>query len=153
MTEWEHSLERVEYAYRQLVDADPTGLDVRPSSVPMAGGVYLISEGDTPLYVGRTRNLQRRLRDHLSTSVIKAALAVRIARTEADLPANHKPERSALQLYRTSDRFRAEFDDARRRIGTMQARYVLVEDDVDQTLLEICAAVELNTPYNSFRTT
>ena len=113
----------------------------------------MIVEQDSAIYVGRTRDLRRRLNDHLSSSVSKAALAVRMARCDTGLHANYKKERSAGHLIETHEGFRAAFNCATERIGAMHVRYVVEEDDIRQALLEIYAAVQLETPYNSFRTT
>ena len=64
----------------------------------------------------------------------------------------YKREHSAPHLYKT-DEVRAAFDSATERISAMRVQYVVEEDDVRQALLEIYAAVQLDTPYNSFRTT
>ena len=152
-------------AFRRLVGMDPFRVDERPSPVPVGtAGVYVLSEPDRPLYVGRTRNLRNRLSGHCSSSVNRATLAVKMARIGADRDANYKGDRSAKYLYENDLNFRAEFDKARQRIGAMQVRYVAERDDVGQALLEIYAAVELDTllrvgseagrsgGYNSFRT-
>ena len=92
-----------------------------------------------------TRNLRKRLNGHCSSSVNRATLAVKMARIGADRDANYKSERSAKDLYENDLNFRAEFDKARERISATQVRYVAEHDDVRQALLEIYAAVELDT--------
>lgn len=75
-----------------------------------------------------------------------------MARLNSHLPANYRRNRSAVYLLEHNSRFRAEFDKARERISALQVRYVREDDDVRQALLEIYAAIRLDTPYNSFRT-
>lgn len=143
----------IEPAFRQLCDMDPFRLDQYPSPVPTGlAGVYSLSEADRPLYVGRTRNLRSRLSAHRSSSVRRATLAVKMARLSSDLPATYKRNRSAVYLYEHDPLFRAEFDKARKRISALQVRYVHEHNDVLQALLEIYAAIRLDTCYNSFRT-
>ena len=119
----------------------------------LLAGVYSLSEADRPLYVGRTRNLHNRLSAHRSSSVRRATLAVKMARLHSGLHANYKRNRSAVYLHEHDPLFRAEFNKARERISALQVRYVREHDDVRQALLEIYAAIRLDTiRYNSFRT-
>src|SRR3954447_11678789 len=55
------------------------------NGIPAKPGVYLFREGVNPIYVGQTRNLRTRLRQHtsLSSRENQAALAWRIALKEA----------------------------------------------------------------------
>ena len=146
-------IRKIEQAFRQLRDTDPFRIDQYPSPVPTLAGVYSLSEADRPLYVGRTRNLRNRLIAHRSSSVRTATLAVKMARLHSDLAANYKRNRSAVYLHEHNSRFRTEFDKARERISALQVRYVREPDDVRQALLEIYAAIRLDTiRYNSFRT-
>ena len=146
-------LEIVEASFRRLVARALVRMDEHRSTTPKRAGVYVIVERDRAIYVGRTRDLRRRLNDHLSSSVSKAALAVRMARDDTGLRASYKKEHSARHLFKTDEAFRAAFNSATERISAMHVLYVIEEDDVRQALLEIYAAVQLNTPYNSFRTT
>ena len=157
------AIRTIEPAFRQLRDMDPFRIDQYPSPVPpRLAGVYSLSEADRPLYVGRTRNLRNRLSAHRSSSVRRATLAVKMARLHSHLPANYKRNRSAVYLHKHDLRFRAEFDKARERISALQVRYVREHDDVRQALLEIYAAIQLDTVainstlddsrYNSFST-
>ena len=73
-----------------------TQVDGKPvadhDSVPEAPGVYFFSEGVNPIYVGQSRHLRRRLRQHTSPSSREnqAALAWQIALTS-------RPRRTATQ--------------------------------------------------------
>ncbi|MXW17009.1 MAG: GIY-YIG nuclease family protein [Gemmatimonadetes bacterium] len=145
-------LEIVEASFRRLMNRPLVRMDEHRSKTRKEAGVYVIVERDRAMYVGRSRDLRRRLNDHLSSSISKAALAVRMARADTRLRANYKGERSARHLFDTNETFRASFNSATERIGAMHVRWVLEEDDVRQALLEIYAAVELETPFNSFRT-
>ena len=82
----------------------------------------------------------------------RATLTVKMARIAAGKGTNYKTDRKAKTLYDEDSTFRTEFDKARARIRAMQVRYVKEDDDVRQALLEIYAAVKLDTIYNSFKT-
>lgn len=123
-------LEVVEASFRRLVAQPLVRMDQHRSTTPKRGGVYVIVEQDCAIYVGRTRHLRRRLNDHLSSAVSKAALAVRMARCRTGLSANYKKERSAPHLLETNEEFRRAFYSATERIRAMHVRYVIEEDDV-----------------------
>ena len=166
MNAFASTIKNIEPGYLRLVEMDrPFRVDKRPSPLPAKlAAVYLLHGADRPLYVGRTRDLRRRLSDHISSLVSKATLAVRMARIEAGKGTNYKSNRSAKYLYANDLTFKTEFDKARACISSMQVRYVCECNDVRQALLEIYAAVELDTllreglnagrsgGYNSFRT-
>ena len=147
--------------YNQLVNSDSTfRVDQVPSSAPEVAGVYVLSERGSAVYVGRTGNLRKRLADHRSSSVMRATLAVKMARVKAKKPATYRPGSGAKHLFENCSTFRAEFEAAMKRVRTMQVRYFVVPEDEDdgvrQALLEIYAAVELPTlerdgGYNDFK--
>lgn len=102
---------------------------------PTEPGVYAFFIEDHPCYVGRTKDLSQRIRQHRGGHGPSGHLAVIIA------------EHDGISL-----------DEARQRVKAMKVRWVVVpeEDDhgVRQALLELYAAVELPTlgRYNSFMT-
>ena len=159
------TIHSIEPAFRRLVEMNPFRLDQVPSPVPAGRpGVYLLSESDRPVYVGRTRDVRGRLSDHRSSAVTRATLTVKMARIAANRPPTYTPGNSAKHLYRHDLTFRTRFDEARARICAMEVRWVDETDDVRQAMLEIYAAVELDSilregpeagrvgGYNSFRT-
>ena len=165
MSDFASAVDGIQPTFQRLVEMDPFRLDEAPSPVPDAQpGVYLLSESGRPLYVGRTRDVRGRLSDHRSSAVTRATLAVKMARIAANRPATYTPGNSARHLYSHDPTFRTRFDEARARICAMQVRWVDETDDVRQALLEIYAAVDLDTilregpeagrvgGYNSFRT-
>lgn len=108
--------------------------------------------------------MRGRLSDHGSSAVTPATLAVKMARIATNRPATYTPGNSARHLYSHDPTFRTRFDEARERIRAMEVRWVDETDDVRQAMLEIYAAVNLDTilregpeagrvgGYNSFRT-
>ena len=114
--------------------------------------VYLLSEDGRPIYVGRTRTLRRRLRQHVSTTSGRdsATFAFRLAKVDA--------ARAGVAVKRTRKTLEADanfqqfFDAAKGRVAAMDVRYIVVDDPVEQALLEVYAAESLATPYNTFET-
>lgn len=55
------------------------------TQVPTKPGIYFLSEGDKAIYVGQTRNLRTRLRQHAAhhSTRMSATLAFLIAKVEA----------------------------------------------------------------------
>lgn len=124
------------------------------SPLPSAPGVYLFSEGHRALYVGQTRKLRLRMRNHRNASSDhnQASFAFLLARSlvvEQDRVFNL--ERTRAQL-RDDPVFAAAFDRAKTMVRLMALRFVTIENAVLRTLFEVYAAVALGTPHNSFET-
>ena len=124
-----------------------------PPSVSGAG-VYLLSDSGIDLYVGRTRNLRRRIQQHIRTGSggEVAPFAFRLAReATGHVTASYQSKSSRADLMNQSE-FAAAFDDAKKRIHSMTVRTIVIEDDLTQCLFEIYAATVLATRHNTFRT-
>jgi predicted GIY-YIG superfamily endonuclease len=117
--------------------------------------IYLFSEGQKHLYVGRTRHLRQRLRQHCipASQHNQAVFAFRIARevTGKLLATYNAAEGSRLAL-QADPAFSVAFSDAKARVRKMDLRFVEELDPTRQALLEIYASVVLKTPYNDFNT-
>jgi hypothetical protein len=125
----------------------------RHSNIPAAPGIYLFSEGPTPLYVGNTRNLRQRLRQDTgeNSGENEAALAWRIALKDA--------QKRKLAIKGTRKEIEADaafaevFRDARQRVAAMDVRFIEIDDAMTRTILEVYAAQALGTDeFNSFET-
>ncbi|MGN6151107.1 MAG: GIY-YIG nuclease family protein [Lysobacteraceae bacterium] len=137
------------------------GLLMSPAMSPAAlspsvsgPGVYLLSDRGIDLYVGRTRNLRRRIQQHVAAGSGErvAAFAFRLAReATGHVTASYRRELSRVELMNQSE-FAAALNDAKKRIHSMTVRTVRIEDDLTQCLFEIYAATVLSTRHNSFRT-
>ena len=147
---FEQYLHAVHQAYSELMSA-PLGPALEQPDIPTTGGIYVFYELGQPVYVGRTRNLRRRLRQHShrGSTHYSASFAFLIARRQADLP---KVPRMTRQ--QVAEQLDSLFSLCRQRVGCMQVRWVREEDPVIQSLLEVYAAVTLRTTehYNSFQT-
>lgn len=147
---FEQYLGAVRQAYHELMSA-PLGPASEQPDVPTTGGIYVFYEQGQPIYVGRTRNLRRRLRQHShpGSTHYSASFAFLIARRQAALP--EFPKKTRQQVAELLDSL---FSLCRQRVSYMQVRWVRAEDPVIQSLLEVYAAVMLRTTehYNSFQT-
>lgn len=119
-------------------------------------GVYMLTEADRHLYVGRSNRIRRRISNHCSASATEnmAVFAFRMAReATGNLKAVYRKgsggTRKELML---NPVFVRNFALAKERICAMQVRFVEEDDPVRQALLEVYVAVVLETPYNDFDT-
>ena len=143
----------LEPSFQRLIAMPPVTPRTMPTTMPKAG-IYLLSEGDVHLYVGRTRDIRRRIGGHYKSGATHrgAAFAFRLAReATGKCAASYKPEGSRAALMLDPD-FREAFVQAKRRISRMDLRYVDEPDPTRQAVLEIYVAVSLSTPYNDFDT-
>lgn len=117
------------------------------------GGVYLFSEGESHLYVGRSkRQLNKRLRGHIRKSAKDSPLAFKLAReatgrTEISYTGDYIREKLLNDPV-----FSSAYQNAKERIQKMIIRWVHEPDPTKQALLEIYVSVVLDTPYNDFDT-
>jgi len=115
-------------------------------------GVYVFYENKKPVYVGRTRNLKRRLQEHEKqySTHYSATLALKMAKIDAkNLGINL--QLSSKDLVKNSQ-FLQLFNDAKDRISNMKIKTIQITDPVEQTLFEVYAALELKTSYNEWET-
>ena len=138
----------------------------RAEPPPRTHGVYLFTERDGHLYVGRTGKTERsvragkasasgfraRLAGHcrpgsgLSSATFAIRLALDQARNEGDAITRRLP--TLLE----DPSFGPLFIAAKQRITAMEFRVVEIEDDRESAVFEVYAAYMLKTPYNSFAT-
>jgi hypothetical protein len=146
-------MSRVHELYSKLVSMQP----VARTSVPRdrkVRGVYLFSEGDEHFYVGRTNNLRQRLGNHCNDSSQhnQAVFAFKLARHRTGfIKAQYAGEGRRAMLVE-GEEFLEAFRDSKARVRKMELRYVEVEDQLTQALLEIYVASVLKTPFNDFDT-
>ena len=141
-------------SYECLTTMQPVKIAAMPSDAP-SECIYLFSENDRSLYVGRTRKLRQRLRQHSIPSAQhnQAVFAFRLAREETGrLAAAYTGEGRRATLAVDDNEFAAAFRTAKERVRAMQVRYVEEKDPLRQALLEIYVAIVLKTPYNDFNT-
>ncbi|MCX6831816.1 MAG: GIY-YIG nuclease family protein [candidate division Zixibacteria bacterium] len=151
-----HFLEAIgslEPSFQRLLAMAPVTPVSLPQSMP-ASGIYLLSENNRHLYVGRTRNIRARIAGHSRPGATHgtAAFAFRLAReVTGNLAATYRKKGSRADLMESPE-FSLAFDEAKKRILAMDLRFVEENDPVRQAVLEIYVAVSLQTLHNDFDT-
>lgn len=146
-------VEMLHASFERLMQMDPLEMSALPSRLPEKC-IYLLSEGQSHLYVGRTRNLRARLRQHSIASARhnEAVFAFKLAReVTGQLTASYSSERSRKALC-AEPAFAEAFRQGKARVRNMDLRFVEEVDPTRQALLEIYASVVLQTRYNDFDT-
>jgi predicted GIY-YIG superfamily endonuclease len=144
-------VDSLEPQFQRLVAMTPVKYGSLPRQLP-SRGVYLFSDGQSHLYVGRTNGLRQRLQNHCrpSGSHFTATFAFRMARQDTGhVKATYNKAGSREALIRDPEFARA-FEAAKRRVAAFDIRYVEEADPTRQVLLEIYSATVLGTPYNDF---
>lgn len=147
-----HYIEELPEKLRLLLSMQP----VTPMTLPKVmckKGVYLLSEGEKHLYVGRSNGIKKRIGRHCLPGATHrmAAFAFRLAReATGNLKATYKKGPGSRAALVQDAVFLRAFNDAKARIRNMSVRFVEEADPIKQALLEIYASVILGTPYNDF---
>jgi hypothetical protein len=142
-------IEELESKLQRLLSEKPAKPLALPRRMPQIG-VYLFSEDDKHLYVGRTRRLKRRIKEH--ANILGAPFAFRLAREETGyITPTYRKKGSRDDLF-SKPEFRKALENAQERIRNMDVRCVEETDPIRQTLLEVYVAVVLETPHNKFAT-
>lgn len=121
--------------------------------IPEEPGIYLFSEGDRALYVGQTRKLRQRLRNHtrLLGKNNQATFAFLVAKSEAEA-AGLDTKKFRDQLESDQD-FIEHFDAAKARVSQMTVRFLTIPGPIERSVFEMYAAMALDTMiFNSFET-
>src|SRR5262245_57868449 len=112
-------VERLHERFEALMGMEPVSLEGLPRVVPKSG-IYLFSEGQSHLYVGRSKRIRQRLRYHCG-SAKDAPFAFKLAReTTGKTKATYSTKDSRNQLL-LDDTFLAAFEAPR----TAFARWTL----------------------------
>ena len=145
-------IDQAKLALGELETCMPRGRDELPD-IRGQPGVYVFYGPDgSALYVGRTRDLFKRIRQHTRASSKDAPFGWLLAREETGQHTNYQPEKSRKALLKNQD-FVAAFRRAKNEIASMKVAFVVVRNDTVQCLLEVFATVSLKARFNSFRTT
>ncbi len=111
-------------------------------------GVYVFYEKGKPIYVGRSRNLRRRIREHgaASSERYSATFAFKLLRQKLS-----DPKGKAADIERDH---KEEYHQQRERVRMMTFRAVSITNQLEQTLFEVYAIIEMGTApqYNDFET-
>lgn len=147
-------IESLHPSFQSLMAMTPVKFSGLPRDVP-SQGVYLFSENERHLYVGRSNSMRRRFGQHCrdGSQQNQAVLAFKIARQETGLvqPAYVQGPNSRIGLLSNED-FASAFSKAKHYLRQLDIRYVQETDQRRQALLEMYCAISLNCPYNDFGT-
>lgn len=114
-------------------------------------GCYVLADGDTPIYVGISRGVLGRLRQHVyGKTHFDASLAYRIA-------FRRHPDRTIELLTRAEAMddplFGISFTEARRYLQSLRVAYIEIQNALELYVFEAYCAMELDThQWNSFET-
>lgn len=137
-----------------LISMCPVRICDSPKKLP-SQCIYLFTEGNRHLYVGRTfkQTLNKRINQHSAqwAQHNQAVFAFKLACEVLNVKPGYKKETSRESIC-SNPSFHKAFASAKSRIRQMELRYVVEEDALRQALLEIYVAVALETPYNDFET-
>jgi hypothetical protein len=147
--------EALDPLFQRLIQMRPLTIATLPEDAPFQC-IYLFSEAEKHLYVGRThrQSLRKRLRQHSIPSAQhnQAVFAFKLAR---EMTGKLRPSYTKLdsrKMLEADPDFKFAFLEAKDRVRKMELRYVEEADPLRQTLLEIYVGVVLKTPYNDFDT-
>jgi predicted GIY-YIG superfamily endonuclease len=150
---FEQFVEMLHPSFERLMQMAPLKMSALPSRLPEKC-IYLLSEGQNHLYVGRTRKLRNRLRQHSIAGAQhnQAVFAFKLARVATgQLAATYSAEGSRKALC-VEPGFADAFTQAKARVRNMDLRFVEEDNPTRQALLEIYVSVVLRTKYNDFDT-
>ncbi|MGE5114537.1 MAG: GIY-YIG nuclease family protein [Acidobacteriaceae bacterium] len=110
-------------------------------------GCYVLLHDRQPFYVGISRSVIQRLRQHLTGKThYDASLAYMMAKGEAQ----HSMKRSEAMA---DDNFRRAFDEAQQLLRNCKLAFIEISNPLELYLFEAYCAMELDTcKWNTFRT-
>ena len=109
-------------------------------------GAYVFLFRGKPIYVGISRGVLKRIRDHVRGKTHEtASLAFQIARSRTDMGG----QRNTLMADST---FHDAFEKAKEYLRGLRVAFIKIDNDLELYLFEAYAAMKLDTGWNSFRT-
>lgn len=108
-------------------------------------GCYVLIDRGKPIYVGISKNVLQRLRQHVrGTTHFDASLAYRIA-------AQRMPHRHTRAKAMEADEFKAQFDTAKMYLRSLQVAYVKIINPLALYVFEPYCAIRFDTSeWNTF---
>jgi hypothetical protein len=146
-------VESLHDAFERLRSMKPVSAATLPKILPKQC-IYLFSDNGKPMYVGRTRELRQRMRNHCApgSEHNQAVFAFKLARElTGNVTVSYAAEGSRKNLL-SDEKFFKTFIESKSRIRNMELRFVEEKDPLRQALLETYVAFVLKTPYNDFDT-
>jgi len=110
-------------------------------------GCYVLAEKENPIYVGISKNVLQRLRQHVrGTTHFDASLAYRIA-------AQKMPHGNTRSKAMETEDFRAQFNAAKEYIRSLNVAFVKIVNPLALYVFEPYCAMKFNTDvWNTFET-
>jgi predicted GIY-YIG superfamily endonuclease len=140
-------VEKMPLLLDNLLNCPPhTAISILSKNVSKSG-VYLFTDGDEHLYVGRTNRLRARYREHCSGTKNDAPFAFKLARIATE---NFKGNGKTRRELEQDPAFAKAFKTAKELVGKMAFRWVAISDPNEQCLFEIYATLALNAKHNDF---
>jgi len=147
-------VESLHPSLEKLISMTPVSDGALPRDMP-SQGVYLFSEGERHLYVGRSNSLRQRYRQHSipSSQHNQAVFAFKLAReVTGKIKAGYVPGENSRVGLSQDPIFLKAFTESKVRVRKMGYRFVEEKDQTQQALLELYCAISLGCPYNDFNT-
>ncbi|AXI50656.1 MAG: GIY-YIG nuclease family protein [Sulfitobacter sp.] len=114
-------------------------------------GIYILYEAGEPVYVGRTRNLQGRLRAHVTRSHNSASFALKRTRAKhGEIAKATYSSRNSRQEIVNHAVYGKTFISEIALIKKMSFKFLEVPDPIDQYLLELYTTIELDLELTGF---
>lgn len=146
-------VESLHPSFERLMAMEPLrGTPPSRVSTPKSG-VYLFSEHDQHLYVGRSNRIAFRYALHcgLSAKHNQASFAWKLMAEVVGHKATYRKGEGRADMIQRPD-YAEAFAAAKARIRNMDYRFVEENDQMRQALLEAYVCIALETPYNDFST-
>ena len=144
-------IESLEPSFQRLIQMAPVTVATLPMDTPTSG-IYLFSDAEQHLYVGRTNTIRKRLQNHCrpSSGHNSATFAFRLARQITGQTIPTYTEQGSRTDLENDPQFSPIFIAQKARVKNMNVRYVSEPDPMKQALLEMYASISLATPHNDF---
>jgi predicted GIY-YIG superfamily endonuclease len=126
---------------KEMIDLEP----VVKENLPNSPGIYVFYKSGEPIYVGRTDNIRKRIQMHLRPSSKRdtATFAFNLAKIDYfERYGNHKISRATLEK---NEEFNQLFIEKKCYLSTCVFKFIIIENDILQTMLEPYIAYKLGT--------
>jgi hypothetical protein len=143
---------------RALTDSRPASMFAQDRNGPATvarqiglpgdfSGCYVLVDGDRPVYVGISRKVLSRLRQHLRGQThFDASFAYAIAQ-------RRQPTPGSRDVAMGTPKFREAFDGARQYLASLSIAFIEIDNPLELYVFEAYAAMSLRThEWNTFRT-
>lgn len=146
-------VEALHPALERLAAAKPFKYPDLAKQVLPKRGIYLFTEGERHLYVGRSDSIANRLRLHCRASAMhnQASFAFRLAREICGVGKASYTAKDARSKQVAEEPLKSTFVAQKARLQQMDIRVVEESDANRQALLEMYVSIALGTPYNDFK--